>query len=254
MTDLWVLAVGLGAMPLAAILWYLVPRTVLDRRERSWGFLAGVIAFLALSHSMTVLLVNEPLLAFVVGGGSSLVTAIIGLLLGAGFAWVLFEGPLLRTEPLRLVGASVVFVALHSLNDGIVLGGDFVGGAVPAIRIDALVVGATFLHRFLEGSLVILAALAAAWRIRVSFAFLSVGLFTALGAYIPNLLFDPSGGGAVAAGLAVPMLLVGIEAGLGFILLVRGFLPMAMTAGGTRWAAWCVVGFLAISLMHFAVE
>jgi hypothetical protein len=50
------------------------------------------------------------------------------------------------------------------------------------------------------------------------------------------------------------MLFGAIEAGLGFILLVRGFLPMAASAGGPRWLAWSAVGFIGISIIHFIVE
>ena len=62
MTDLAVLAFGFGVMPLAAILLYAFPETVLRHREASWGILAGVTGFLGLSHAMALVLVNHSLL------------------------------------------------------------------------------------------------------------------------------------------------------------------------------------------------
>ena len=61
MTDLAVLAIGLGVLPLSAILLYSLRRFVLTRREVVWGFLAGVLAFLALGHAMAAVLVNKSL-------------------------------------------------------------------------------------------------------------------------------------------------------------------------------------------------
>src|SRR5438309_9298672 len=62
MTDLAVLAAGFGVIPLAAIILYTVTTRVLAYREAAWGFLAGVLGFLGVSHAMAVVLVNHSLL------------------------------------------------------------------------------------------------------------------------------------------------------------------------------------------------
>src|SRR5437899_5308774 len=62
MTDLAVLAAGFGVIPLAAIILYTVTTLVLAYREAAWGFLAGVLGFLGVSHAMAVVLVNHSLL------------------------------------------------------------------------------------------------------------------------------------------------------------------------------------------------
>ncbi len=253
MSDLWILAVGFGVMPFAALLLYAVRGIEPGRRGMAWGLLAGVIAFLALSHAMTLVLVDHPLLALLADDVSSSLVAIVGLAIGAGVGWALFEGPLIRMEGERILWAAVTFLALHSFVDGLVIGVGFVG-ADPGYRVDPVATVATVVHRFAEGALVVLPALAARWRPRLAFGILFAGLLTVPGAYVLPALFDPIAGTGALASLAVPMLFSAIEAGLGFILLVRGFLPMAASAGGPRWLAWSTVGFIGISIIHFIVE
>ena len=122
MTDLAVLAFGFGVMPLAAILLYAFPETVLRHREASWGILAGVTGFLGLSHAMALVLVNHSLL-----GDRTLATilSVLGLAVGAGLGWLFLDGPYIRTEPNRILAASVAFVALHSFGDGLLIGASF---------------------------------------------------------------------------------------------------------------------------------
>src|SRR5437867_12390241 len=81
MTDLAVLAIGLGVIPLAATLLYSFRGFVLTRREAVWGFLAGVLAFLALGHAMAGVLVNKSLFG---DTAIAIAVAFVGLAVGAG--------------------------------------------------------------------------------------------------------------------------------------------------------------------------
>src|SRR6266508_1854325 len=153
MTDLAVLAIGFGVMPLAAILLYAFPGLVLRHREASWGILAGVVGFLGLSHAMALVLLNHSLL-----GDRSLATLLSasGLAVGAGVGWILLEGPYIRTEPNRIVAAAVALLGLHSFSDGLVLGVAYIGGVSPNVPLDAVAVSATATHRFVEGTIVVI--------------------------------------------------------------------------------------------------
>src|SRR6266571_539193 len=252
MTDLAVLAVGLGVLPLAAILLYSLGGFVLAHREEIWGFLAGVLAFLSLGHAMAAVLVNKSLF-----GDTSIAIAVAfgGLLLGAGIAWSLVEGPFIRTEPNRILWVAVAFLALHSFGDGLVLGRDFVGGVVPSIQLDGLTVSTTVAHRFVEGSLVVIPAIWGTWKARPAFALLLVSFASVLGAYIPGAVFSVYGGSLRSlVQVAIPTFVAAVAATLGLLLLVRGFLPIAAADRGARWPLWAAVGFVAISLVHFFVE
>src|SRR5438094_10260974 len=130
MTDLAVLAIGLGVIPLAAILLYSFRGFVLTRREVVWGFLAGVLGFLALGHAMAAVLVNKSLFG---DPSIAISVAFVGLAVGAGIAWSLLEGLVLWTDPDRLIWVAVAFLALHSFVDGLVLGVDCGGGSFTAI-------------------------------------------------------------------------------------------------------------------------
>jgi len=252
MTDLAVLAIGLGVIPLAAILLYSLRGFVLAHREGIWGFLVGVLAFLALGHAMAAVLVNKSLFG---DTAIAIAVAFVGLAVGAGIAWSLLEGPFIRREPNRILWVAVAFLALHSLGDGLVLGRDFVGGVVPSVQVDGLTVGATVAHRFVEGCLVVVPAIWGAWKARPAFALLLVSLASVLAAYIPGAVFSAYGGSLRSlVQVAVPTFLAAIEASLGLLLLVRGFLPIAAADRGNRWPWWTAVGFIAISLVHFFVE
>src|SRR3989442_12709780 len=98
MTDLVVLAIGFGVIPPAAILLYSLRAFALRRSETVWGFLAGVIAFLAVAHTMAAVLVNKPLF-----GDAPLAIAIAaaGLVVGGGIATLSVEGPFIRTAGSR---------------------------------------------------------------------------------------------------------------------------------------------------------
>src|SRR6266566_2094707 len=128
MTDLAVLAAGFGVIPLAAILVYAVGERVTSHREATWGLLAGVVGFLGVSHAMSAVLFYHAQFADAV-----LATALpaVGLVIGAGIAWLLLEGPFIQAAPNRILGAAVLFVGLHSFGDGIVLGAAFQGLILP---------------------------------------------------------------------------------------------------------------------------
>jgi len=252
MTDLAVLAIGLGVIPLAAILLYSFRGFVLTRREAVWGFLAGVLALLALGHAMAAVLVNKSLFG---DTAIAIAVAFVGLAVGAGIAWLVLEGPFIQKEPNRILWVAVAFLGLHSLGDGLVLGRDFVGGVVPSVQVDGLTVGATVAHRFVEGCLVVVPAIWGAWKARPAFALLLVSFASVLAAYIPGAVFSAYGSSLRSlVQVAVPTFVAAIEASLGLLLLVRGFLPIAAADRGNRWPWWTALGFIAISLVHFFVE
>src|SRR5256712_6517892 len=252
MTDLAVLAIGLGVIPLSAILLYSFRGFVLTRREAVWGFLAGVLAFLAFVHAMAAVPVNKSLFD---DTAIAIAVAFVGLAVGAGIAWSLLEGPFIRREPNRILWVAVAFLALHSLGDGLVLGRDFVGGVVPSVQVDGLTVGATVAHRFVEGCLVVVPAIWGAWKARPAFALLLVSLASVLAAYIPGAVFSAYGGPlrSLVPG-AGPAVFAAIEGRLGLLLLGRGILTNASAGCGNPWPWWTAVGFIAISLVHFFVE
>jgi hypothetical protein len=255
MTDLAVLAAGFGAIPLASILLYSFRAWLDAHREVVWGGLAGVIAFLGLSHTMAFVLEGKP---FLFAGNDSAVAAsflFTGLVLGGLLGWFLFEGPLIRTEPARIVWATAAFLALHSFGDGLVLGRDFVGASSPVVRIDSLTVSATVVHRFVEGALLLVPAFAARWSLRASFVLLFVSLASIPAAFVPGLAFDAMGlAGGSAATLALSTFLAATEASVALMLLVRGFLPIASADHGSRWIVSVMIGFVGMSVVHFLVE
>src|SRR2546428_10851202 len=116
MTDLAVLAIGFGIIPLAAILLYSLPGFVFAHREAIWGFLAGVLAFFALGHPMAAVLVNKSLFG---DTAIAIAVAFVGPAVGAGIAWSLLEGPFIRREPHRSLWGAVAFLALHRPRDGL---------------------------------------------------------------------------------------------------------------------------------------
>jgi len=253
LTDLSVLAAGFGLIPLSAILLYSFAGHVARHHEAVWGLLAGIVAFLGLSHAMTAVLLNHAALRF----DPALATVLpsVGLVVGAGIAWLLLEASFIRTEPNRIVATAVVFLGLHSFSDGLVLGAGFIPGLVPSVRIDAVTVGATIIHRFAEGCLVIIPALAASWRPRAAFVVLFASLFAIPAAYVPSWIFNIATEPARAeVQLAVPTFLSAVEATLALWLLARAFLPIAAAGRGSRWPVWTAIGFIAISLVHFFVE
>ena len=255
MTDLAVLAAGFGAIPLASILLYSFRAWIDAHREVVWGGFAGVIAFLGLSHAMAFVLEGKPFLFSGNDSAGAVLFLFTGLAIGGLIGWFLFEGPIIRTEPERIVWATAAFLALHSLGDGLVLGRDFVGASSPVVRIDSLTVSATVVHRFVEGALLLVPAFAARWSLRASFVLLFVPLVSIPAAFVPGWAFDAMGlAGGSAATLALSTLLAATEASVALMLLVRGFLPIASADHGSRWIVSVMIGFVGISVVHFLVE
>ncbi len=255
MTDLAVLAAGFGAIPLASILLYSFREWFDSHRDVVWGGLVGVVAFLGLSHAMAVVLEGKPFLSTWSGTVGATVLLLFGLALGAVIGWFLFEGPFIRIEPTRIVWATAAFLALHSIGDGLVLGRDFVGGAIPVVRIDPLSFSATVVHRFVEGALILIPAIAARWKLRPSFLLLFVSLLAIPAAFVPGLFSDSLGlANGSATTLALSTFLAASEASVALLLLVRGFLPIAGADRGMRWVAAVLIGFIGISVVHFLVE
>jgi len=255
MTDLAVLAAGFGAIPLASILLYSFRVWLDGHRDVVWGGLAGVVAFLGLSHAMAFVLEGKPFLSAGNGLAATTLFLVVGFGLGGLFGWVLFEGPFIGMESTRIVWATAAFLALHSVGDGLVLGRDFVGGALPVVRIDSLTVAGTVVHRFVEGALVLIPAIAARWKLRPSFLLLFVPLLSIPAAFVPGLFSDSLGlASGSSTSIALTVFLAASEASFALLLLVRGFLPIAGADRGTRWVAAVLIGFIGISVVHFLVE
>ncbi len=249
MPDLALLAIVFGAIPLAAILVYNLRSLVLNRREATWGFLAGVVAFLGLSHAMAAVLANHPLFG---DAWAATAVSLLGLLTGAGIAWLLLEGPFIKGVPNRIVWAAVAFVGVHSLGDGLVLGRSFIGG----VPVDPVSVAATIAHRFVEGCLIIVPALWASWKPKLALPALFVSLVAIPAAYLPGSIYAAYGPSSLGITLqiGIPTFVAAMESTLGLFLLVRALLPMAAADHGRRWLVWTAVGYIAISLTHFFVE
>ena len=255
MTDLAVLAVGFGAIPLSSILLHSFRGWIGANRGIVWGGLAGVIAFLGLSHAMAFVLEGKPFLFNGENEAATIGFLFTGLMLGGLAGWFLFEGSIVRTDSSRIVWAAAAFLALHSVGDGLVLGRDFVGGVIPVVRIDAVTVSATVVHRFLEGALLLVPAFAAGWKTRSSFLILFVSALSIPAAYAPGFLSVALGfTGGSSATLAVSTFLAAMEASLALLLLVRGFLPTSSADRGSRWLLFVLIGFVTIGVVHFLVE
>jgi hypothetical protein len=254
MTDLAVLAVEFGAIPLGAIVLHSFRGWIGAHRDLAWGGLAGMLAFLGPSHAMAFVLESKP---FLFDGASEIGSVLFlatGLSAGGLLGWVLFEKPIIRSEPWRVVGAATAFLALHSVGDGLVLGRGFVGPGIPSVPIDSLTVAATIVHRFLEGAVVLVPAFAAAWKARPTFLLLTVSLAAIPAAFLPGAFADAMGIGGIAATRSLSTFLASMEATFALLLIVRGFLPVLIQSRGSRWILWVVAGFVGITVVHFLVE
>src|SRR2546427_13177350 len=111
MTDLAVPAAGFAATPLASILLYSFREWFDAHRDVVWGGLAGVIAFLGLSHAMAFVLEGKPFLSAGGGAGAATGFLLVGLRRGGLVGWVLFGGPLLGVGSTRIVLGAWCFLA-----------------------------------------------------------------------------------------------------------------------------------------------
>ncbi len=258
MIDLLLVAVGFGLLPFLATLLFAFPDVLRRNEAAAWGLAAGVIAFLGLAHAGSVLIEGNAFLRYESNPYAAALVAVVGLLAGILVGWKLLGGAASEDAPgaSALLWATVAFVAIHSFTDGLVLGGGYAGPAAAGVILDPVAVGGTALHRFAEGSLIVLAALAAGWRPQKAAGLLLVGLLTVPAAYIPVAALAPGSLSltTVALDQAISVLGAGLEAGLAIVLLALGLLPRLHDAKDSRWAIWAGVGFTLLLLVHYLVE
>ncbi|MGQ0797512.1 MAG: hypothetical protein ACT4OI_06600 [Methanobacteriota archaeon] len=256
MADVRAVAAVLALLPFLAILLYAIERFLAERREETWGVLVGLVAFLAVGHAMAEVLFAHPFLSIYAGEVFALFVLVAGLLIGMRLSWQLVGHPerWRMSVPTSLAWAGAGFLALHSLGDGLALGEAFVA-LTPEVRADGLAIAATIVHRFAEGSLVVLPALAAGWRLRKSLGALFLGLFLLPGAAVTAAILQPPGGAdAAALALAIRSVVAAAEAGFGLLLLLGGLAPQAAASHRTRWVGWAGIAFIAIAVVHGIVE
>ncbi|MFA5896001.1 MAG: hypothetical protein WC985_03755 [Thermoplasmata archaeon] len=253
--DLRLLAAGFGIMPMGAILLVFLEGRLRSREALVWGALIGIVAFLGIAHAAATILELDS--QFTAGAGASAVTLALGLLLGLGLGWVLLG----RTTgggvsfASRVAWAALVFLALHSVSDGQVLGEAYAGPLPLGWTLTPLIVSATFVHRFAEGALVVVPALVASWRPVKSLGLLTVGLLALPAAYLPVALFASGYSSAtLTADQATLMFVSSLKMGIAFMLILIGLLPRVVTQKDPRWAVAAGLAFLAMFLVHFAVE
>lgn len=258
MVDLLLVAAGFGLLPIAALLLYGLPGVLRRNEAAAWGLAAGVVAFLGLAHAGSVLIEGNTFLRYETNPYVAALVAVVGLFVGIYLGWKLLSGSASRSAPAAsaVVWATVLFVAIHSFTDGLVLGSGYAGPAVVEVNLDALTVGGTVLHRFAEGSLIVLASFVAGWRPQKAAGLLLVGLVTLPAAYIPVAILAPGSISVTTVALndAISVLGSGLEAGLAILLLVLGILPRIRDAKDARWAVWAGIGFTLLLLVHYLVE
>lgn len=255
MADLAVLAVGFAVIPLAAILLFSLRDWIAGHQLAVWGGLVGILVFLGLSHAMAHVLESKP---FLFGGQSIALTVaflLAALFTGTAGAWFLFETRWVRTKPSKFAWGAIAFLALHSVGDGLVLGRGFVGAVIPFVPIDTLTISATIIHRFMEGAILVVAALAASWRPPTALLALLVALLAIPAAFAPGLFAAWRGlvvGSTITTALTA--FLAAMEAGFVLVLVARGILPVVGGDTSARWVMWAAIGFIGMSFVHFLVE
>jgi zinc transporter ZupT len=257
-TDLWLLALGFGVLPFLAVVLYASPDLLRRRESALWGLLAGVVAFLGVTHAGLTLIEGNAFLRYETNPWSAALIAAAGLLAGIALGWRLLGRASTASGSLGdgIVWAAAAFIAVHSFTDGLVLGEAYAGPGASGFDLTLAAVGGTVLHRFAEGSLIVVPALLASWRPPRTFALLLAGIVTLPAAYVPGLIL---GSGTLSAGLlaldqAVGVFGAGLEAGFALLFLALGLLPRAQAAKDSRWAVWAGVAFTLMLLVHFVVE
>ncbi len=258
MIDLLPVAVGFGLLPILAVLLYAFPDVLRRNGAASWGLAAGVVAFLGLAHAGSVLLEGNAFLRYEANPYVAALVAVVGLFAGIFLGWKLL-GPSesgSASAAGAILWATVAFVAIHSFTDGLVLGAGYAGPGAAGVSLDPVSVGGTVLHRFAEGSLIVLASLAAGWRPQRAAGLLLVGLLTVPAAYVPVGILAPGSISVttVAVNQAISVLGAGLEAGFAILLLGLGILPRLREAKDSRWAVWAGIGFTLLLLVHYLVE
>ena len=251
MADLRLVIVVFGFLPLLALPAYWAR----PYRAQTWALLAGILAFLGLSHAMATVLPGQGSASILFGEAAAIGAAVGGLVLGVGIGWLLLvrrrPGPSWASE---VALAATAFLAIHSLGDGLVLGEGLAAGPT-AVPIAGLAVAATVVHRFVEGAIVVVPGAEAGWRPRwLSLAVLAGALTLPAAGLVwfadDRLLV----GDTFAAVLAGSMVLAGVEAGLAFVLLVTAFLPRSVSTDRMDWVGWAALGFAGIVLVHALAE
>ena len=258
MSDLWLLALGFGVLPLLAVLLFAVPRALKQNEAIVWGLLVGVVAFLGVAHAGLALIEGNAYLRYEANPWSAALVAAAGLLAGIALGWRLLARHVAPGESAgsAVVWAAAAFVALHSFTDGLVLGEAYATPGSTGFPLTLAAVGGTALHRFAEGSLVVVPAILAAWRPRKTLMLLLAGLVTLPAAYVPVAILAPGtlSLGTVAMDQAVSVFGAGLETGFALLFLGLALLPRAQATKDARWAIWAGVAFTLVLLVHFLVE
>ena len=253
--DLRLLALGLGLLPLSALLLVATPSVLRDHEATAWGLLLGVVGFLGFAHAGATLLEGNTFLRAEASPEVSAAAAAGGLLLGLTLGWLLLVRRGTGVSLMALAGAAAIYVALHSVADGLVLGEAYAGPLAPGYSLTAVLVGGTLLHRFAEGSLIAVPALLASAKPLRWGPFLLAGLATLPAAFVPVAILSgnptPS---AYALDQAISVFVAGAEAGFAGLLIFAGIVPRVAGSKDPRWPAWAGLAFTAMLLVHFLVE
>lgn len=258
MTDLWLIALGFGLLPFLAVLLQFGSEVLRQHEALVWGALAGILGFLGIAHAGASLLEGNSFLRIAASPGLSGVVVALGLLVGIWLGWLLLGRGSRGTQTglTPVVWAAAVYVLLHSLADGLILGQAY-GGPYPiGFPLNAATVGGTVIHRFAEGALVVVPALYADWRPPKTYLPLAAALVAVPAAFVPVAVLGgttPSNG-ATTLVLALNVLSAGMEAGFAMMFLLLAIVPRALRGQNPRWAVTAALAFTVMLLVHLWVE
>lgn len=253
--DLWLLALAFGLLPLCALLFVAAPSVLRAHEGAVWGLLIGVVGFLGFAHAGATLLEGNAFLRAEASPELSAATAAGGVLLGTAMGWMILGHPGRKASSLALATAAATYVALHSVGDGLVLGGAYAGPLAPGYSLTAVLVGGTVLHRFAEGSLIAVPALLASAKPARWAPLLLAGLVTIPAAFVPvAILAGSPTPSAYALDQAVTVFVAGAEAGFAGLLVFAGLVPRVAGSKDLRWAVCAGIAFTAMLLIHVLVE
>ncbi len=255
MADLWLLALGFGLLPLSALVLAAAPGWLRRHESAVWGLLLGVVAFLGFAHAGAAILEGNAYLRYEATPEISAATAASGLLVGMGLGWIALGRGKAGSTLAGLAASAAAYVALHSLADGLVLGEAYAGPLAPGYTLTAAIVGGTLLHRFAEGSLIVVPAVLGSVKARRWLPLLLVGLLTLPAAFVPvGVLSGSLSPAAFAFDQGISVFTAGVEAGFAGLLLFLGLMPRVASSKDSRWALWAGLAFTAMLLIHFLVE
>ncbi len=257
-SDLALVAIGFGLMPLAGLLLYGFRDRVLAHADLAWGFLVGALAFIGVGHATAAVLEANAFLKYTITSLGSAFVATAGFVVGVAFFAVIlrFFGPASGRGDRWILPAAVLYLGLHSFSDGYVLGQSYAGAGAPGIELLPLPILGTLIHRFVEGMIIVVPALELAWRPTRTGVLLLAGVLTVPAALTaPEILLAPLGS-ATQAGLyyGITAFVSAAEIGFAFLFLIVGILPRLVPSGSRRWAGWAAVGLLLMLLVHFTAE